>query len=87
MLSNEARLNITWKGQNGDLTDTVHFYATDPEIRQWATEAIRAGSVPGIKGDHRVALHDFVVDRFPATKARPWNLIQIRPRTPFGGDP
>lgn len=80
----EARVNITWSGQNGDLPDPVHFDATDGDILQWVTEAVRHGDVPGIRRDRAASFADFVVDRFRATDARPHNLIQVRPKTPFG---
>lgn len=81
---NEARVNITWRGQNGDLPDPVSRDAADGDVRQWVTEAVRAGSVPGIAADAGADFTDFVLDRFDATEARPYNLIQIRPKTPFG---
>ncbi len=80
----EARVNVTWAGQNGDLPDTVAYDASDRNVRDWVTEAVRAGGVPGITADGRADFSGFVVDRFPATAARPYNLIQIRPKTPFG---
>lgn len=80
----EARVNVTYGGQNGDLPDTVHVQATDNEIRAWVTEAIANGSIPGIRRARGVSFRDFVVDRFNATNARPYNLIQLRPKTPFG---
>jgi hypothetical protein len=80
----EARVNITWAGQNGDLPDPVAYDATDADVRRWVTEAVRHGDVPGIAADPRANFRDFVVDRFPATENRPYNLIQIRPKTPFG---
>lgn len=80
----EARVNVTWKGQNGDLTDTVAVDATNGEVLQWITEAVRTGSIPGITADMRADFRDYVVDRFGANDARPYNLIQIRPKTPFG---
>ncbi len=79
-----ARVNITWAGQNGDLPDPVAYTATNGDILQWVTEAVRAGDVPGIAGDRRATFHDFVVDRYPASGVRPYNLIQVRPKTPFG---
>ncbi|MCA9706448.1 MAG: hypothetical protein KDK70_11415 [Myxococcales bacterium] len=82
-----ARLNITWNGQNGDLPDPVSWHASDKEILQWATEAVRSGSVPGITKTHNVQLHRFVVDRFPANKQVREDRIYVRPPTPFGGDP
>lgn len=80
----EARVNITWNGQNGDLPDTVNRDAADADVKRWVTESVRAGSVPGIGADPNADFQDFVVDRFPASDARPYNLIQIRPKTPFG---
>lgn len=84
MPDNEARLNITYNGSNGDLTDTINFDATDDDIKRWATEAIRTGSVPGIAADPNVDLTNFVVDRFGPNEARPYFLVQVRPKTPFG---
>lgn len=80
----EARLNITWMGQNGDLPDAVPFDASDRELKQWAAEAIRGGSVPGITHRGRLNVRDFVVDRFPANNQTPYARIFIRPKTPFG---
>lgn len=82
--AHEARVNITWAGQNGDLPDTVRFDATGPEVLGWVTEAVRTGHVPGITPDRAADFTDFVVDRFAANPTRPYNLIQIRPKTPFG---
>ncbi len=84
---NEARLNITWAGQNGDLPDAVAYDSTDADVRQWVTEAVRHGDVPGIAADPAADFSDFVVDRFAANDTRPYNLIQVRPKTPFGGAP
>ncbi|MEQ1570405.1 MAG: hypothetical protein ABMA64_32520 [Myxococcota bacterium] len=80
----EARVNVTWDGQNGDLPDPVAFDAPDAAIRRWITEAVRGGSIPGLDRDRGAEFTEFVVDRFPATRARPYNLIQVRPKTPFG---
>lgn len=80
----DARVNITWNGQNGDLPDLVNYDATDAEVRGWATEAIRTGGVPGIAADGNADLQDFVVDRFPANDAYPVPRLVIRPKTPFG---
>lgn len=79
----EARVNITYQGQNGDLPEPVRYAATDAELLTWVTEAVRAG-VPGIAADRRADFTDFVIDRFAATETRPYHLIQIRPATPFG---
>lgn len=80
----EARLNITWKGQNGDLPDPVSWHASDKEILRWATEAVQTGGVPGIRTDRRAHLRNFVVDRFPANKQVREDRIYVRPPTPFG---
>lgn len=82
--AHEARVNLTWAGGNGDLPDPVAFEATDGDVKQWLTEAARGGGVPGIAADPTINLTDFVVDRFRSTEARPYNLIQIRPKVPFG---
>lgn len=83
--AHEARVNVTWAGQNGDLPDPVAFDATNHEILNWVTEAVRSGGVPGIRAAPGASFRDFVVDRFTASAVRPYNLIQIRPKTPFGG--
>ena len=81
---NEAKVMITWAGQTGDLPDTVAWNASDAQIKGWATEAVRTGGVPGIERDARADCHDFIVDRFNPNAVRPYPLIQVRPKTPFG---
>lgn len=80
----EATLNITWAGQNGNLLDPVPFQASITELKSWASEAIRNGDIPGIQSDNNVDLSDFIVDRFPASTEKPYNSLFIRPKTPFG---
>lgn len=80
----EARVNVTWAGQNGELPDAVRFDAQSREILGWVTEAVRGGGIPGIAADRGATFQDFIVDRFPASAARPYNLVQVRPKTPFG---
>lgn len=82
--AHEARLNITWNGQNGDLVDPVPFDATDAELKAMAFEAVRGGSIPGIRADRFIDLDGFVVDRFTATAETPYNRVFVRPKTPFG---
>jgi hypothetical protein len=82
--TNEARVMITWDGQTGDLPDTVARDASDAEIKRWATEAVRTGSIPGIDRDAAADCRDFIVDRFDRNAVRPYTLIQVRPKTPFG---
>jgi len=83
MEENEARLNITVNGMNGDLPDPVQFDATDADIKAWATEAVAAGHVPGIDADPNVNFGDFVVDRFTA-KDDQGNRLYLRPKAAFG---
>ena len=82
--AHQARLNITWNGENGDLPDPIPYDAPDREILTWATEALQGGNVPGIKADAAAVLQDFVVDRFPANQEITYNRVAIRPKTPFG---
>lgn len=82
--ADQAQLNITWQGQNGDLPDPVPYNATDEEIKAMAAEAIGTGYVPGIR-EGAANFNDFVVDRFNATEDRPFNRVVVRPKTPFGG--
>jgi hypothetical protein len=78
-----VKLNITWRGQNGDLPDTIPFDATERDIKQIATEAVRTGYVPGVAADRNVTFQDFVVERFEATPELPPRIF-LRPKTPFG---
>jgi hypothetical protein len=84
---NEALVNVTWAGQNGDLRDPVAYDATDGDVRQWVTEAVRGGGIPGIDADPNANFTDYIVQRFPAKgdgdEAKP-NRIMVRPKTPFG---
>jgi len=80
----DARLNITYGGSNGDLPDLVDGDASDADVKAWATEAVRGGGVPGIAVDPGADFSDFVVDRFPPTEGRPFPLLVLRPKTPFG---
>lgn len=81
----EARVNITWAAQNGDLPDPVAYDTPDDQLKTMLVEAITTGSIPGLRADANVDLRDFVVDRFEATEARPWRAIMVRPKTAFGG--
>lgn len=80
----EARVNVTWARQNGELPDPVFRDATEPDVRRMVTEAVRSGSVPGIAADPAADFTDFVVERFGPTEARPYNIIYVRPKTAFG---
>ena len=80
----QARVNITYAGSNGELPDPVSVDAADDEIKLMLTEALRAGDIPGIPADPQADLRDFVVDRFGPSEARPHHLLMVRPKTPFG---
>ena len=81
---NEARINVTWNNQNGDLPDPVSFDSTDADVRGWVSEAVRTGGVPGIRADAAANFTDYVVERFAPTEARPHNQIMVRPKVVFG---
>jgi hypothetical protein len=83
-LRGQSIVNVTWAGQNGELPDPISDAATDAEILGWVTEAVRSGSVPGIRADRAASFRDFIVDRFDPTVARPYRLVAVRPKTPFG---
>jgi hypothetical protein len=80
----EARVNVTYQGQNGELRDPVFFQSNDADVKAWVTEAVRNGNVPGVRADDAADFRDYVIDRFEPTEARPHNLIQCRPKTAFG---
>ncbi len=80
----QARVNITFSGSNGDLPDPVAFDAPDADVKRWVTEAVRTGGVPGIAASPNADFADFVVDRFEATDVRPHRYLMVRPKTPFG---
>lgn len=84
MEDNQARVNITYSGENGDLPDPVFFDASDSDIKAWATEAVAAGSVPGIPANDNVDFADFIVDRFASNAEVAYNRLVLRPKTPFG---
>ena len=81
----EARVNITWDGQNGDLPDPVAFDAPDATVIGWATEAVRGGAVPGIPADANVDMDGYIVDRFAANEDVPYNRLMVRNKTAYGG--
>jgi len=81
---NEARVNVTYDGVNADMRDAVSFASSDGDVKRWVTEALVTGSLPGMAAKPNADLNNFVVDRFAATEARPYQLIQVRPKTAFG---
>ena len=60
LLGHEARVNITWNGQNGDLLEPVPFTASDHQLKEWAREALVGGSIPGETKVASVAIYEFV---------------------------
>lgn len=80
----DARVNVTYAGQNGELPDPVFFDTPDGDVKGFISEAVRAGTIPGIPADPNADFTDFVVNRFAPTDDRPYNLIMLRPKTPFG---
>jgi len=82
---NEARMNVTYDGANGDLPDPVPFDASKDSLRQMATEAIRGGDIPGIPTHDSPDLDGFEVDYFAADEEVDHNRVFIRPKTPYGG--
>ena len=81
-----AKLNITYRGQQGDLPDAVTYDTSDMDIKRMAAEAVRQGYVPGINAHETPDFEEFVVDRFPAHPEVPYNRLSIRPKTAFGVD-
>lgn len=79
----DAKLTITYNGEQGDLPDPVNFDAPDADIRFMVTEALRAGGIPGVRADANADLTDFVIDRFAPKDDLPAR-ISLRPKTPFG---
>jgi hypothetical protein len=81
----QAKLLVTYGGQQGDFRDPVPFDATDAQIKTWITEAVRAGGIIGIDVQPTANFEDFVIDRFNRNETRPTNVLVARPKTPFGG--
>lgn len=80
-----AKVNVTYGGQNGDMPGEVPVDATRAQIIGWLTETLQTGGIPGIAPVANVDLENFVVDApFPPTPERPYALITVRPKTPYG---
>lgn len=79
-----ARLNITYRRQNGDLRDLVRSDLTNDQVCRIAQEAIRAGNVPGIAKDEFADLQDFVAEPVLPTAEYPYHRYLLHPKTPFG---
>lgn len=79
----QAKINFDWGGQNYDYPGFVRYASTPGEVLAWVTEAIRNGFA-GFTADPRADLTGFQVDHRGPTEQRPFNLIQVRPKTSFG---
>lgn len=84
VMQDEARVNVTFSGFNGDLLDAVPFNASDTEIKSWVTEAVRSGAVQNIGTQPSADFSDFIVERFASTSETPFNRLIVRAKTPFG---
>jgi len=85
--ADQARLNVTWGGENGDLPDPLGNDLSDEEVRAAVLEALQTGYIPGIPADGGITaedLRDFVVERFAANEEVPFARLVCRPKTPFG---
>ena len=80
----DARLNVTYAGQNGDLPDSVDFDTSDAALITMATEALQTGGIPGIDADASASLSGYQVERFPAKDDNPIHKVVLRPKTSFG---
>lgn len=80
----QARVNVTYGEQNAELPDPVALDTSEEAIRQMVTEALRGGGIPGIPADPDADISGYVVKKFEPTVARPYNLINVRPKTEFG---
>jgi len=81
---NEAKVNLSWGGQNYDLSNPVPLDITDADLKGVLSEVIRAGG-DGIPADQDVGpMANFVVERLGPTARRPHNLIMVQPKTEFG---
>lgn len=82
--NNEARVNITWARQNGDLPDPVQLDTNDGDILGFVTESVRGGDVPGIAADPNANFQNYMIERIDPSDAYPFNRILVRPKTAFG---
>lgn len=83
--ANEARVNVTWNRQNGDLPDPVPLDSADGDILGFVTEAVRGGDVPGVNADPNANFQNYMIERIDPSDAYPFNRILVRPKTAFGG--
>ncbi len=84
--ADEARVNITFGGQNADLPQTVSRFASPADVKRWVEEALRTGSVPGMPAVAGNETFDgFTVDPLmEPIEGRPYAMFAFRPQTKFG---
>jgi hypothetical protein len=82
--NDEAIVSVTYNGQMGDMPSAIPVESTDAQIRAWATESVRTGTIRGIPADRNVNFNDFVIERFPPNAERNYNVIMLRPKATFG---
>lgn len=80
-----AFVHVTWQGEYYELPHPVAATLSKEEVKQAVTEAFRFG-IPGvIPAAEGADFTHFEVDGpRPPTEARPYYLILVRPKTPFG---
>jgi len=83
MANENANLNVTWNGENGNLPDPVPYNLTDQQVIEIAEEAVKNGDIPGINVDPNVDFDGFVVDRFNE-QGDLGARIFLRSKVPFG---
>lgn len=90
IMENEAVVILAVKGQMGEMVDSsnkltpIPYDASNENVLEWIGEAVRSGNVRSIEADSDLDLKDYVVDRMPATADRPYNMVMVYPKTPFG---
>lgn len=87
--ADEARVNITFGGQNADLPQPVSRLASPADVKRWVEEALRTGSVPGMPAVASGETFDgFTVDPLmEPIEGRPYAMFAFRPQTKFGAPP
>lgn len=81
----EARVNITYGGQNADLPQTVDANASTDTIKRFVIEALLSGSVAGLTPVAGEDFSGYTVDPLmPAIEGRNYDLFVFRPKTRFG---
>lgn len=75
-------LIIALDGELGECPDLIPYDAPEQDILRWATEAIAAGTVPGITAQE-TDLAGYKVRRLPAANGL-GDRVMVRPKTEVG---